>query len=819
VVSVGTSLIVDGDTNDPLNDLVLNDTISVNGSQAVPNPSTVGGFLGVTSSWTDTRDVYQVQMAAGQSATLLMADPSANDFDLYLYDSTGTLLDSSEGVGKAELVSASSNGLYLIEVYGYSIDFESDQGGLYSLLIGERTASMAFDPADKISSLHPFVEGEVLAQFKPQAAAAQARGIQAMGLEMLNNGNNAGGFQRLRITAEKSKQLRQARQARTAGGDISHAASPTIHMVKQLRKRDDVICAQPNYIRSASTVPNDEFYRHQWHYRTIGLEDAWDITTGSSSVVVAVVDTGVVLSHPDLSGQLTSGYDFISSLSTSLDGDGIDANANDPGDSTSPGVPSSFHGTHVAGTIAARSNNTTGVSGVAWNTTIMPIRVLGLGGQGTDYDIAQGIRYAAGVSNDSGTVPANPADIINMSLGGPGFSQVIQNATNAALAAGSILIAASGNENASADNSFPASLDGVVSVGAVDQNLNRAPYSNYGQTVDICAPGGNLQDDADGDGLSDGVLSTIKNGDGEAAYAFYEGTSMATPHVAGVVALMKAVNPSLTALDFDQLLAGTHGQTSIRIVDDLGPAGRDNSFGYGMINALPAVQAASAIAGGSAITTPILRVSPVDVSLGSTLTNASVTVTNGGGGTLTVTSVSSSDSWLTVSPGSGSTGTYSISVSRTGLSDGVYSGTVTFTSDGGTDTVKVRMSVGSVQVGDGDIGTIYVLLVNPDTYETVEQYNATPASGYAFSFSEVAADEYLLYAGTDMDNDSFIDNEGEALGGYPVISAIELLDLNTSLSDVIFSASYRVNIQVPSAANNDTASEESSPSFRLKRLR
>ena len=196
-----------------------------------------------------------------------------------------------------------------------------------------------------------------------------------------------------------------------------------------MRGRSDVASAELNTILQPARVPSDPLYTLQWHYPMIRLPQAWDSTIGSPSVVIAVVDTGVVLTHPDLQGQLVAGYDFISSASRARDGDGIDPDPSDPGDLALGTGASSFHGTHVAGTIGAASDRPTGeigVAGVAWGARVMPIRVLGLQG-GTNYDVLQGVRYAAGLPNDSGTVPAQPADVINLSLSGGGFSQVAQD--------------------------------------------------------------------------------------------------------------------------------------------------------------------------------------------------------------------------------------------------------------------------------------------------------------------------------------------------------------------------------------------------------
>jgi serine protease len=219
-----------------------------------------------------------------------------------------------------------------------------------------------------------------------------------------------------------------------------------LRVIKQLRLRPDVISAEPNYIVRHSATPDDTYYPRQWHYPMINLPQAWDITAGSSEVVVAVVDTGVLMGHPDLQGQLTdNGYDFISDPAFSRDGTGgIDPDPDDPGDGSSPGA-SSFHGTHTAGTIAAATNNSRGVAAVGWNTRVMPIRVLGRGG-GTLYDLLQGVRYAAGLPNDAGIILPRPADIINMSLGGGSYSQAAQDVFDQVRAKGIILIAAAGNE-------------------------------------------------------------------------------------------------------------------------------------------------------------------------------------------------------------------------------------------------------------------------------------------------------------------------------------------------------------------------------------
>ncbi len=817
-LSVPDTLLIDGDTNDPNNPLISNDTIAE--AQAVPNPCTIGGYLGPLQTYTDTRDVYLVQMAAGQIATLLLADPSTNDFDLYLYAETGgDPLVSSEGYGQAEQVAAPENGTFLIVVYGYSIEYGQRYrgGGLYTLLVGEDVQV----PTSPLSTLHNFVEGEIIAKRKAGVSKTdRARKNAALGLERMNATDHPLGFERLRLTTAAKAARVAARTNKTIANGLRIPQSPTIAAIKALAYEEDIEYAEPNYLRQPSLIPNDEFYRYQWHYEQIALPQAWDITTGSSDIIVAVIDTGVVLNHPDLQGQLTAGYDFISDLSMSADGDGIDSNPDDPGDSDNPFIPHSYHGTHVAGTIAARTNNNRGVAGIAWNTRIMPVRALGIGG-GTDYDISQGILYAAGLPNDSGTVPTKKADIINMSLGGPGYSRIEQEAITAARQAGVIIITAAGNRSVNGDDDTPGGLDGVFNVSAVGYTRQRAPYSNFGQKVALCAPGGDITADRNGDGFADGVLSTVGKRGNDTWYEFYEGTSMAAPHVSGVVALMKAVHPSLGPTDLEQLLAGTHPGTALPIVDDLGATGKDVFYGYGLINALAAVRAAAEISNTPPSNTPVLRIVPSSLDFGERLTTLPLTAVNGGGGTLSISNITTSDDWMAVTSTDNSEngGSYTVSVQRGGLADGTYSGSITFASNGGDVSVSVRMSVGAAATG-GDVGTLYVLLVDPQNSNTVVQAETTAAEGYAFTLENVPAGNYLLYAGTDMDDNLFIGEQGEAFGGYPVLSYLETVTAQEDLDDRSFSVNYFINLQTPAQTGvSGNARPQTSRETVIQRIR
>ena len=364
--------------------------------------------------------------------------------------------------------------------------------------------------------------------------------------------------------------LMRATHSTATGANVVHlgkkmSLADVEALAADLAARDpDVEYAEPDRMMVKMLTPNDTRYGEQWHYfeSTGGLRanTAWDLSTGVG-VNVAVIDTGY-RPHADLSGQFVGGYDFITDVAIAADGNGRDSDAQDNGDSVVAGQcgagsaasGSSWHGTHVAGTIAARTGNGAGVAGVAYGSKIVPVRVLGKCG-GYTSDIADAIIWSSGGAVTG--VPANayPARVINMSLGGGGACDVTtQNAINSARSRGAVVVVAAGNENQNASNSNPANCAGVVTVAATNRSGGRAYYSNYGTVVDVAAPGG------DTSVAGGGILSTLNTGTttpGADNYAFYQGTSMATPHVAGVVALMLAKTPSLTVDQVESTLKST----------------------------------------------------------------------------------------------------------------------------------------------------------------------------------------------------------------------------------------------------------------------
>lgn len=309
-------------------------------------------------------------------------------------------------------------------------------------------------------------------------------------------------------------------------------------IIKALQSDPSVEYVEPDYVASINLVPNDPYYStYQWHLPKIGAPAAWDVATGQTNVRIAVIDSGVDPSTPDLSGRLLgNGYDFVN-----FDNDPRDDNG---------------HGTAVAGTAAASGNNGQGVAGVAWGVSILPIKAMGADGNGSYSAIASGINYAA----------TNGARIINLSLGGTSSSRTLQDAVKFAWRQGAVVIAAAGN-NGTTNPVYPAAYTECVAVSAINSSDTITSWSSRGSYVDICAPGEN-------------ITTTGTNG----TYVSISGTSFSSPIVAGVAALAASINPLLNNTNIVALLKST--------ADDLGTSGIDTLYGSGRVNAAKVVAGA-----------------------------------------------------------------------------------------------------------------------------------------------------------------------------------------------------------------------------------
>lgn len=361
-------------------------------------------------------------------------------------------------------------------------------------------------------------------------------------------------------------------------------------MVEILSQDPNVEYTHPNYICYAAWEPNDGWrYELQWHFDNnhIRMPDAWDISPrgGSSSIVVAVLDTGVAYrtgdgftQAPDLvNTAFVAGYDYCNGTDCA---DPDDAYPDDE----------KGHGTHVCGTIAQSTNNGPGVAGMAFNCSIMPVKVLNAAGSGTSVSVKNGIYYAR----------IHGADVINLSLTfdtDPGAA--VHDAIKAAHDDGIVICAATGNDNVG-NIYWPAAYSECIAVGATQWDDTRAPYSNYGTGIDIVAPGGNINLDQNGDGYADGVLQQTYEDfcDGitlvdysSFVYCFMQGTSMSTPHVSGLAALILSRNSGLTEAQVRSYICD--------YAEDLGDTGCDTTFGYGRIDAAASLGAVPAGGGGT----------------------------------------------------------------------------------------------------------------------------------------------------------------------------------------------------------------------------
>ena len=418
-----------------------------------------------------------------------------------------------------------------------------------------------------------------------------------------------------------------------------------------------VLHAEPDRRKYPLRVPTDPLYRNQWNLFEpaggINAPAAWDITVGSPAVIVAVIDSGVLPGNPDLAGRLVPGYDFVREdapglFTTANDGDGRDPDPSDPGNWVSAaeagqppfgGCPqaeaSTWHGTHIAGIIAASANNGYGVAGIAWAVRVVAARALGKCG-GYTSDIIDAARWSAGLAVPGVPANANPAQVLNLSLGASGACSVEeQRAVDDVLATARVkaIVAAAGNDAGDSRNTAPGNCRGVIAVTATDRAGGRAPYAAVGANVALAAPGGSFP--ANATSGENGILSLFNAGRTTPAadtFAFAAGTSEAAAHVSGVAALVLSANPALTAAELRALLART-----ARAFPSAGCT--TATCGAGIVDAAAAVMAAAAPAAAAPAPAPAPAPaaapapSPADAATTTTAAApAAAAVADGGGG-------------------------------------------------------------------------------------------------------------------------------------------------------------------------------------------
>ncbi len=797
-LTVAENLVLDSDTNDPSQSpRTSNDDFAF--AQAIGASSQVLGTVnqpgagpsGASSAAGDEFDVFGVTVAAGQTVELdFTADPTVNDLDLYVFKLVGgtyQIVGESIAQNSSECVRITTAGDYKIGVQAFA------GASLYNLRV---TAPGAVSScANATTAEAPFIAGELVVGLREDSARAGRASVQALsqGLSVQRGAIAPGRLALVQVPEGSPRTRAQALSRPNLLQQLPLQAQrhiATVEHAKRLRASGAFDHVMFNRVLKTNALigsfpPNDPRYPQQrWHYDQISLPAAMTLLVADGNhatrPMVAVVDTGIVADHPDLAPQIADGFDFVKDPASSGDGNGIDL---DPDDLRSAASQPSFHGSHVAGTIAASTYDGAGAAGVAPMAQLMPLRALGEGGSGSFYDITQAVQYAAGLANDSGRVPTRRADVINLSLGAAGAACDADSVSFFASvrAKGSIIVAAAGNEanrpnGITAPVGYPANCTGVIAVSATDPQRGIAPYSSTGAQVAVAAPGGDMRFSTTGTGQPDGVYSTLATfnaaGTRVPTFGVLQGTSMATPHVAGVMALMRWVHPGITPAQVDTLLA--NGE----LTDEAGAAGRDVNYGYGILNASKAVQAAIKLRDGTAPpTSGVVEAQPAALDFGSVATALDFTLRTTATTSEKVTSVTSSNpvaavAALTVDATTG-LGSYRVTVDRSRLAtDGVVTPTITVQTTARTLSVQLTIEKRSTPSASGNLGPVYVLVFDADTNALVGQVDVQPSGGrYVWSLAGVTARNVVIVAGSDYDNDGLICSRGEACGAYPVLGA------------------------------------------------
>lgn len=804
--------LVDVDTRDFIEPSADND--SFENAQVISSTTLLSGIVDSN----DPVDFYQVQLQESQRLMVQIADSDSNtdSYDLVKLSLYTSSTDDSPIIKQTDTVSGRFDSALLVPSSGnYFIKIEAENPSSANIIntVDHGIYTLSINAA-RASSSAEFALGEVNVLLKPdrQYMAQGVRTQMDLGrFKNLSLDDARALMASANITYSSfsrfSSSVASSANQTAAQATLQQQRWEVLQAVEILSQHDDIEIAEPNWRRypfvmpaaSATPAVNDPFYASQWHYDTINLPQAWQELGAhrGAGVVVAVLDTGVLTGHPDLANNLIAGYDYV--------GDGTrgshDNDANDPGDKSINEQRSSFHGTHVAGTIGAVANDKGGI-GVAPDVQIMPVRVLGKGG-GFSSDIIAGVCFAAQLqkSTQAGCGNTNTAvqsaDVINLSLGGVGYSQIEQGVYNAVMNKGIIVIAAAGNE-ATSDPFYPAAYNGIISVAAISQTLEQSNYSNFGSTIDVAAPGGDLSKDS-------GIMSTW--GDDRTnttmfTYGSLQGTSMAAPHVAGIAALMKSVKPSLTHTDFlGYLNAG-------ELTQDLGVAGRDNIYGYGLINAHKAVLLAK---GGA---TPQLLSSSNQLFFNVSQSSLSFTLTtngvgSGGEGDLTVTVQDAP--WLSVqketdagasSENSVGLGSNIVTVNRDGMNEGRYEGQLLIESTVLPDLlIAVILQIGNSEVS-ANAGVQYVLLIDENAEAGADGATESAAGSsallaldgqYSYEITGLKKGRYIVATGSDLDFDNIICDSGESCGQYPTLDSPKVITISeeqAQYTNVNMSVSY-----------------------------
>jgi len=826
---------VDSDTNDPnQTGFVPNDEPA--SAQDLTSPVTVVGAVNLVGkgpaagrnfSVGDSEDWFRVSLKAGQVVELLvgLSAGATNDADLCVVSTDAQSVACSTNVTERECVRAVADGDY------YVVVDEFDSSSVYNLRISAPGAGVACStevapasarvggqllavhrsPSTGVGTVAAAARTQALGRVRAGGARVQTAAEGGLPVDVIDLPPTAAGraaaLATLRGTAARQQALAAAlaqRDPPATADDRTQSLRSQLHLwryAKALQHQGGYQAVEPNWLVQTQAAlvgdwpPGDvRVSAQRWHYEQIGLPAAMQALVAmnpqpTQRPVVAVLDDGVMLDHPDIAPQLLSRGRAFASVTTAGDSDRAE------GESLANGSDDSFHGTHVSGTATAATFDTGNSSfgaGVAPMAQLLPVRVFGPGGRASTLDVAEAIRYAAQLGNRSGLVPPRRADVINMSLGAASYlacPATYQAAITAARNAGVIVVAAAGNSghndrNQAARVSAPANCQGVLAVAATDALRRQTRYSNSGDELALAAPGGDGSQRSNGSGTPDSVFSAWgafdAGGARRSGFIGIDGTSMASPHVAGVMALMRWVNPAITPAQVDNLLQ------SGQLTDDLGAAGKDAVFGWGLLNARKAVDAALASLGAPApAATPVVA-TPSTLDFGATVTQMTLRLAAAGLNHEQVIGISSDAAAVTVQAtqvNAQGHGDYTVRLdrSRVGTATASYFPRLTVQlSPSRSFTVQLAFTVvpagGGAAVG-GNVGPVYVLVYDPDT-ERVRSTQAVFANGrYSWQLTNYTGTRAVVAAGTDLDADDLVCQLAEVCGGYPVLSTDEAMTI------------------------------------------
>ncbi len=800
-------------------------------AQALPDEFVLAGYVSADAGsypdggWpydADPLDSYTMTLVPGQAVTLQALETQAGQAPLTLtiYQGGNPVVSATTEATQGSQVSVTLPDIYASGTYTLEVEPEASSPTLYILSsdLSGAIESVVWNWPD-----HEFVAGEAVVSFNTSGTLRAASAATALSTSVEPVRELGAGIWHVRAPA--SVQQASARQLSDE--------EETLAWIRELRQDPDIASATPNYRMRAQATPALEpaYEWQQWNYDLVQAPAAWQLaTTGGDGVTVAVLDTGLYGSpgswHGDLNANVvipdSETVDYVSETYDIDSEPGYDSNPSDPGDLDGESV---YHGTHVAGIVAAAVNDYLG-TGLAYGADLLPVRVLGESGEGSSTDLLAALNWLA----DSDTPRAQ---VVNMSLGGLPYMSSLYDAIQAGVDQGIIYVAAAGNGGAS-DSSYPAAFDNVLAVSAVAPSGDLASYSNFGDWVDLAAPGGEY---SSGDGKEQVVYSTSAkvNDSGQLveSWRVLQGTSMAAPHVSAAVALMKSVNSNLTHAQLVSALEAGE------LTDCDSPCTRTQELGWGILDAGAAVT--WALDNVNSSVPLILSSSPSSVTFSTEGQSSETLVLEASGsdtGSVTIESVTSGAPWLLVDDSSvtGQSGTrfeLPLTLDAARLpedSSERTSVTVTYLSD---EQRTLEIPVTGQQVSDLELrnaGRHFVLLVDPvpedGEYATVAQASVVVDAGeYHFSLSldGVEPGSYLLVAGSDLDNDGRLCHAGEACAEYPAAglreeisvsgdSSVTGLTMTTSYSRPVISGAYEKLLPRPGFAGYSLLTEDTGES-------